>query len=39
MDVLRKNALSASARRKELYSKEALMPAHIFADIPYSETY
>lgn len=39
MDELRKNALSASARRSELYSKDALMPAHIFADIPYSETY
>jgi len=39
IEELRKNALSASARRAGLYSKEALMPAHIFADIPYSETY
>ena len=39
IEEVRKSAKSAADRKKILYSREALMPEHIFADIPYSETY
>jgi hypothetical protein len=37
--LVKSTMLSSSERRKTLYSRDALMPEHIFSDIPYSETY
>lgn len=36
---VKKSSASATERRKVLYSKEELMPAKIFDNLPYKETY